>query len=228
MNEQLASLFPFLFWGVLLLGIVGVVFAWLAEKKRCERLQSEAGRLGLSFDAAKNRDFAEQYKGLNRLDNGHNRYAYNVMRGNYRGGDITVFDYHYQKSSSSRKGNKTRHYYVHVYLLRLPKAFPELIVGREDFLTRMAKNFGFPSIDFESHEFSKRFLVQSPDKKFAYDICHARMIEYLMENQDLAFEIEGDVLALVFEGRLKPGSVAGNLDRLLALRELFPRYLLED
>ena len=40
--------------------------------------------------------------------------------------------------------------------------------------------FGYQDIKFESAEFSKTFCVRSPDKKFAYDVCNAKMMEYLL------------------------------------------------
>jgi hypothetical protein len=40
--------------------------------------------------------------------------------------------------------------------------------------------FGYGDIKFESAEFSKTFCLRTPDKKFAYDACNAKMIEYLL------------------------------------------------
>ena len=81
--------------------------------------------------------------------------------------------------------------------------------------------------EFESAEFSKAFNVRSPDKKFAYDVCNARMIEYLLSNSDLTIEIEDDVLAISFDRRLAPENIESNLDRLMTLRSLMPDYLFE-
>ena len=52
------------------------------------------------------------------------------------------------------------------------------------------------------------------------------MIEYLLENQDLSIEIEHNCLTLFFERRLQPEQIRPNLDRLVAIRELFPDYLM--
>ena len=51
------------------------------------------------------------------------------------------------------------------------------------------------------------------------------MMEYLLANDDLAVEIEGDALAIGFSYTLKPEAIEPELQRLVALRELMPDYL---
>ncbi len=80
-------------------------------------------------------------------------------------------------------------------------------------------------IKFESAEFSKAFCVRSPDKKFAYDVCNAQMMEYLLANRDLSVEIENQVLALAFNTRLSVQQIETNLQRLVAIRSCLPEYL---
>ncbi len=74
-------------------------------------------------------------------------------------------------------------------------------------------------------EFSKRYQVKSGDKKFAYDICNALMIDWLLGQPDLVIEIERNVLAITFEGKLSPPAIQPNLDRLLQIRSRIPNYL---
>ena len=103
--------------------------------------------------------------------------------------------------------------------------FPELTIGREGFFSKIGQALGFDDIDFESHEFSRKFLVRSKDKKFAYDVCNARMIDYLLSNTDLSIEIESNVLAIYFTGRLAPEFIEKNLKRLVEIRSLILEYL---
>jgi hypothetical protein len=100
-----------------------------------------------------------------------------------------------------------------------------LVIAREGFFSKVAQAFGYDDIDFESHEFSRKFCVRSPDKKFAYDFCNARMMEYLLANDDLTIELDQDTLALTFNSRLDPARTEPNLHRLVALRSLMPDYL---
>jgi hypothetical protein len=146
--------------------------------------------------------------------------------GNFRTYPIHAFDYHYETHSTDSKGNRqTHHHHFSCLILTLDKAFPELTIAAEGFFSKIAQSLGYDDIDFESHEFSRKFCVRSKDKKFAYDFCHARLMEYLLLNQDLAIELEGMALAIVFSGCLEPAQIEQNLERLVQLRLFMPKYL---
>ena len=85
--------------------------------------------------------------------------------------------------------------------------------------------FGYQDIKFESAEFSRAFNVRSPDKKFAYDVCNAKMMEYLLANRDLSIEIENEVIALAFDSRLSVEQFELDLQRLAEIRSRLPEYL---
>ncbi|MDI9431876.1 MAG: hypothetical protein QM570_09165 [Planctomycetota bacterium] len=211
---------------VVALIVVGAIAGHLSTRKRREAMLALATRLGLRFDPGKDRDLARRFEFLDRLRQGSNRYAFNVLTGRYHDQDVTVFDYHYETHSSDSKGHQeTHHHYLSFFLLRLPASFPELGIGPEGFFSRIAQAIGYDDIDFESHEFSRRFCVRSKDKKFAYDVCNARMIEYLLAHPDLTIEIERDALAISFSRRLKPEQIEPNLQRLTQVRSLLPEYL---
>jgi hypothetical protein len=212
--------------GVIALIIVGAIMGHAAAKKRREEMLAMAARLGLRFDPGKDRDLARRFEFLDRLRQGSNRYAFNILTGRYQDRDVTVFDYHYETHSSDSKGHtQTHHHYFSVFLLRLPASFPELTIGPEGFFSKIAQAIGYDDIDFESHEFSRAFCVRSKDKKFAYDVCNAKMIEYLLVHRDLTIEIEHDALAISFNHRLKPEQIEPNLQRLIQVRSLLPEYL---
>lgn len=219
---------PFaLFIGLAVLLFAGLaVLSWYFDKKRREILEQEALALGLRFVEGRNAQKGGEFRFLNKLNEGSNHYVQDWVFGTYDGESVQCFDYHYETESRDSKGHwQTDHHWHHVYALTLPRAFPELVIGPENIFTRLAKNFGYPSIDFESHEFSRKFLVQSPDKRFAYDVCHPRMMEYLLQHSDLTLEIEGPIYAMIFDGRRPEGVMRAELDRLVALRRLLPEYL---
>jgi len=219
---------PFaLFIGLAVLLFAGLaVLSWYFDKKRREALEQEALALGLRFVAGRNDRKGAEFRFLNKLNEGSNHYVQDWVFGVYDGESVQCFDYHYETESRDSKGNRqTDHHWHHVYALTLPREFPELTIGPENIFTRLAKNFGYPSIDFESHEFSRKFLVQSPDKRFAYDVCHPRMMEYLLQHPGLTLEIEGPIYAMIFDGRRPEGVMRGEFDHLVALRRLLPEYL---
>ncbi len=206
--------------------IAGAIYASVRERKRREAFTGLAARLGMAFSPGRDRDLARQFHFLDRLAQGSNRYASNVLSGDYRGHAVLAFDYHYETHSTDSKGRRqTHHHRFSFFILRLPRAFPELLISEEGFFSKVAQAFGYDDIDFESHEFSRKFCVRSADKKFAYDICHARMIEYLLANPDLSLEIEESALAMAFSRRLDPAVIEANLNRLVEVRELIPDYL---
>jgi len=209
-----------------LLIIAGAIYSNILARKRREALFELATRLGLDFSAAHDSRLADGYSFLNKLAQGSNRYAYNVLSGTYGGHRVLAFDYHYETHSTDSKGNQqTQHHHFSFFILLLPGVFPELKIYKEGFGSKIAQAFGYEDIDFESAEFSRQFCVRSKDKRFAYDVCHAQMIEYLMENRDLNIEIEANVLALAFGTCLAPDKIEENLARLLQLRQLLPDYL---
>ena len=208
-------------FGVVALIAVVVVIGYILNKRRREAMAALAARLGLQFNPRKRRDLAQRYRFLDKLRRGSNRYAFNLLSGNYQGHDVMMFDYHYQVSS----GKNTHHYNFSFFILGLPESFPELVIDKEGFFSKVAQALGYDDIDFESHEFSRKFRVRSPNKKFAYDVCNGQMIEYLLSNSDLSIEIEGEVMAISFNSRLSPEYIEPNLNRLITVRSLMPEYL---
>jgi len=210
----------FIFVIIPVIAIIAIL-SHMANVRRREAMLTLAHRLGLSFDQRKDHHLARRYQFLDKLRAGRDRYAFNVLSGNYRGHEVLIFDYHYKTGS----GKDTHHHYLSFFILRLPGSFPELTIGPEGIFSKIAQAVGYDDIDFESHEFSRKFCVRSRSKKFAYDVCNAKMIEYLLANTDLTLELELDSLAVSFSRRLKPELIEPNLHRLLAVRSLLPNYL---
>lgn len=191
-------------------------------------MQALGQSLGLAYEPGKDHSYDERYPFIRKLCQGRNRYGFNILRGVYRDYHVYVFDYHYETTSTDNKGRRTtHHHYFSFFILHFDGNFPELLISREGFFSKIGQFLGFDDIDFESAEFSRKFLVKSPNKKFAYDICHSQMIEYLLANPDLSIEIERDVLTLFFGRRLDASQIKYNLDRLITIRGLFPGYLFD-
>ena len=212
---------PLIVVGIIATIVILGVFGYIAARKRREAMVAVAAKLGLRFAPAKNGDMARCYRFLDKLRKGSNRYVFNILSGSYQGHDLILFDYHYKTGS----GKNTHHHYISFFILHLRASFPELVIGPEGIFSKIAQAIGYDDIDFESHEFSRNFCVRSRDKKFAYDVCNARMIEYLLSNTDLSIEIEGDALAISFSSRLAPERIEPNLNRLITVRSLMPEYL---
>jgi hypothetical protein len=217
-----------LFVGFLI--VVGVLayLGHLQAKKRREAFQRLADEYGFRFYPEKDTSFARRYGFLEHMDDGSRRYAFNRLSGDVAGQQVNIFDYHYETYSTDSKGRRTtNHHYFSIFTLGLAKRLPELTIEREGFFSKIGQALGFDDIDFESVEFSKRYKVKSNDKKFAYDFCNARMIDYLFKQQDLIIEVDGTILALTFKGKLDVERIKPNFIRLQKIRDLMPNYLFD-
>ncbi len=210
-----------------ILAVAAIVFlARHAEKARRAALAAFAESHQLTLLPGRNPEFARRFESLRGLNTGDNRSADNILTGSWRGQPVTAFDFRYETTSTDEKGNRqTERHHLHVLTLNLGRAFPALQVSPEGLLSKIAQAAGYDDIDFESHEFSRRFCVRSAKKRFAYDVCHALMIEFLLSRPDTAFQVSNDLLAIVSPGVLAPDRLAAELDLLVDLRERFPNYL---
>jgi hypothetical protein len=98
---------PLIFVGFIAIFIVVLIGGIISAGKRHEAMRSLAAKLGLRFDPDKDRHLPEQYRFLDKLRRGRNRYAYNILSGSFQGHDIRVFDYHYKTGS----GKNTHHHF---------------------------------------------------------------------------------------------------------------------
>ena len=206
--------------------VAGIIYSVFAARKRREELGVLAGRMGLNFSPDHDRNLPARFPVLDRLAKGSNRYAFNVLSGAFNGHTVLVFDYHYETHSTDSKGRRrTQHHYFSIFILLLRANFPELIIAPEGVVSKVAQALGYDDIDFESHEFSRKFCVRSKNKKFAYDVCHVRFMEYLLGNRDLSLEFEGPAIAIGFSSCLKAPEIERNLHRLVEIRSFLPQYL---
>jgi len=75
--------------------IFGAIYGTIAQRKRREGLFELAQRLNLNFDAGKDEGIPERFSFLKQFDEGRDRYATNIISGNYQQNEILAFDYHY-------------------------------------------------------------------------------------------------------------------------------------
>src|SRR5262249_36626985 len=110
---------------------------------------------------------------------------------------IVIFDYHYITGSGEDETTHKRS----ASLATLGIDCPYLIIRPETILDRFAASIGFDDINFESDEFNRAFNVRGEDKKFAYDICHAGMMEFLLQERSLTWELHANKLLLYNDHR---------------------------
>jgi hypothetical protein len=140
-------------------------------------------------------------------------------------------DYHYKITRQNGKHRSTTTYRFSYFLVKLPwgARLPSLALRTEGFMDKLAGAIGFEDIDFESAEFSRRYHVSGNDRKFAYDVLHPRMIDWMLDAEPPAFEVARGVFLLVSgDGRWAPGEFQQALRWTEAFFERWPDYLVKD
>ena len=120
---------------------------------------------------------SDRYPSFKCLRRGHSRWAYNIMRGDRDGRDVTAFDYHYVTGHGK---NRQVHNFS-ALVLQSPLTLKPLYIRPENVFDKVSDFFGKDDIDFESAEFSRKFFVKAPEKRWAYHVIHQQMMEYLLE-----------------------------------------------
>ena len=215
---------------VLTLIVVGAIRAHRLEQERLRGLQQLADELGLTFDPTHDQDHDDEYAQFGIFRRGHSRVAKNTLRGRLPlfGTACTVCagDFRYKETRQSGKDRKTSTYRFSYVIVHPPWAVPPLVIRREGVFDRIAGAFGFDDIDFESEAFSRRFYVQSPDRRFAYDLLHPRMMEFLLAEQPPMLELERGALCLADGSRRwSPDEFRQQLAFLRRFADLWPRHL---
>lgn len=174
-----------LFVGLLILG-------WYQRNQRRKELSAWASSRGLSFCQENIDSFENQFAGFSCLEQGRNRYAYNVSQGNWSGREVICFDYHYETQSTDSKGHTTTtNYYFSGVIVCSVFPLEYLFIRPEGFFDKIKSFFGAEDINFESAEFSRKFFVKANDRKWAYDVIHPRAMEFLMDRPQHTIEFNG-------------------------------------
>ena len=211
----------FIFVLFILFALVVVIFGLLNAEKRRKELAAVAARLGLQYSRSDPFSLPDRYRHMLAFGAGHSRKAYNTMHGRLDGCDTVVTDYRYTTGSG-----KNSHTYHRTYcLLYTGKSFHNLQVRPENFMDKIAGWVGFDDIDFEYKEFNDAFYVRCNDKKFAYDIIHPKMMEYLLKCRGLHFEMADDVILAHYGRRLRAHEIEPLIRAAQGLHKLLPTYI---
>jgi hypothetical protein len=225
---------------VVLLVVLGVALvatvaylAWLAEKKRREALAALAQELGLRFEPGLDSDHDDQYAQFEIFRRGHSRAAENTLHGEFELFDrpcaVVAGDFRYKITTSTGKSTSTTTYNFSYLIVHPPWDTPPLLVRPEGVFDKLKGVFGFDDIDFESAEFSRKFYVKSSDKRFAYDVLHPRMMEFLLAAAPPMIDIEDGALCLS-DGhrRWDPTRFRSEIAFVRRFCDHWPRHLLKE
>jgi hypothetical protein len=223
---------PLLILLIVVVVLILLVFGHLQSKRRREELLQLAMTLGGEFHAASDSSLEYRFPQFPVFSEGDSRYAYNRILGTATiGGGPWRFeagDYHYETTSGSGKDRKTHSHHFSFLILQLPYLHAcQLAVRQEGLFDKLAAWMGFDDIDFESAEFSRRFHVKSDDKRFAYDVIDARMMEFLLESNPPNFEVSNRACCLADARCWEPERFKSHLAWAKDFFERWPRHVVD-
>ncbi|GAB3913009.1 hypothetical protein GCM10029964_121810 [Kibdelosporangium lantanae] len=146
---------------------------------------------------------------------GDNRTAQHILRGTYRGYEMAAFEYAFVSEAEFNDETKRSTHFHSVVTLSTPRARPFLQVRRENLRSRLRGMVGVHDLRLGSDGFDRAFLVETENDRFAYDVLHPRMMEWMLADQrtkEQPFRFEGDRLVLWRGGTLRPEWIVPTLD----------------
>lgn len=212
-----------LFIGVLVaVGVIGWL-VWYVGHKRREAFRAFAGQHGLEYSHED--PFGTVGLPFALFRRGEGRKVENVLWGEWRGEECRAFDYWYYTESTDSKGNKSRTYHRFTCtLLEVDADFPALSIGRENVFTRLADGMGFRDIQFESPDFNRRFQVKAKDKRFAYELIDASLMQWMTGLQlPVMFEVVGRWTLAFVKKRFPPEGFVPVIEVARDFRRRIPR-----
>ncbi len=185
--------------------IFSVVQANKRARERRATLQQFASENGWSFDPGKIRTIDDEFRDIGLFRRGSNRYGENFITGEYNGCGLRMFDYHYQTESGSGKNRSTQHHRYGIVMLCPSFPLKPLVIRPEGVWDKITSAFGWDDIDFESAEFSRRYHVSGPDRRWAFDVITPRTMELLLSREKVTLCMSSTHLMYASSGRIPPG-----------------------
>ena len=214
---------------VIVLIVVGIIQA----KKRREAFGLLAGQRGWTY-VERDDQWVDVFDGAP-FGQGHNRKATNVLSGQYDGRPFIAFDYVYYttETSTDSEGHTTTREESHNFgIVGLDMVaelgnhpFPSLCVSPEGVFGRMIGRLTNRDIELESEDFNRAFTVTSQERKFASDVLHPRMMEYLLQRPKTQFRFDRRWILNVETGSPKVEEVESRLQYLDGIVDQVPAFV---
>ena len=208
---------------VVILIVVLIVLGVLSAAKRRKELAAWAASKGMRFYPSRDREMDDRFSDFKCLRRGGSRYAYNAVSGRTDELDLIAFDYHYETGSGKNRST----YHFSAVIVTSPFPLKPLFIRREGFFDKVTEFFGVDDIDFESAEFSRKFFVKAPDKRWAYDVIHQRMMEYLLSGPKFAVQFDSGHIIVWNDRTLKVEEFESAIAFIRGMLDRFPDYLVE-
>ncbi|GAB3644851.1 hypothetical protein [Glycomyces tarimensis] len=193
-------------------------FGYRARQKKIAAYRAWAAQYGYHYEPRD--DSVVGLSSMEPFNTGRSRQGLDVFRGMYKNTHLLFFQYNYTTGSGKNSTTHTNQ----VVAIGLPTARPLLDISRENaFSKRFQKD-----IDFENQRFNDTFRVKAPNRRFAFDVIHARTMEWMLADQralSYPWRFEGPWLMTIRSGPLKLEEVFFYADFLLDVYAQVPRHV---
>jgi hypothetical protein len=210
--------------GVLVVAVL--VFQHLAHKKKVAEFTAYANQRGWRY-AERDNSLVDRFDG-SPFGAGHGRRAQHVLRGRHRDRDVLAFEYMYKETTGSGDDRKTETYYFTVVALATPASRPRLEITREGLGRKLLGFVGIRDLQLESEEFNKTFHIRTEDDRFAYDVLHPRMMEWMLADhrtRTIPFRFERADLVTWRSGQIKLSTVDSLLEYVCDIMDRTPSFV---
>jgi len=211
-----------------------LTFYWRACRRR--RLLA-AWAYGKGFTFRKERDglAASRMPGIERLQHGLDNYAYNTMEGAMHGRLFIAFDYH--TDSGVGKVRALSEFSLVAFgaplslqpLIIQPRGKLDCVGGRpRDILARVAGRWETQDINFESAEFNREFLVAAPSRRWAQDVIHPRMMEFLLASPRFTIQFDREFVVAYRDRLFEVRDFEDAAELLRGVLDRLPKYVVRE
>ena len=144
-----------------------------------------------------------------------------MFAGDYRGRGMCVLEYVYTTSN----GKTTTTHVVNLIALNLPSALPPLTLTAESGVTRMLAG---RDLELESQAFNDRFRITCADERYASAVLHPRMMEWMLHNPGLQWQLAGNALVSFAPGAFTVPDTVARLEAMTGIIDRIPPFVFRD
>jgi len=204
------------------IGIIAflLIASRLITRRRGETLSVFARRLGFVFDPETHEGYPLWGEPFELFHRSTPSETNNHMSGVWRNIPVEVFDYTYFISGAGITRT--------VVAFKLPQSFPGLVIKPDPLLREFFEFIGGQDIDFESDVFNKCYYVKADDRKFAHDVIHPQMMDFLLHVRGITLQIAGRQAIFFHEKQLKPRQIGRLLCIAIDFYKNIPDFVKKD
>ncbi|HEY0689600.1 MAG TPA: hypothetical protein VGD71_11195 [Kribbella sp.] len=148
-----------------------------------------------------------------------------MVTGGFRDRGVCVLDYSYTTTSTNGQGQTiSTNHDCHLVALNVPVALPPLTLDAESKLARLTGR----DLELESKAFNDAFRITCADNRYASAVLHPRMMEWMLMNPGLRWQLAGNALVSWGPGLWTLPDMLARLEAMNGVIDRIPPFVLRD